>query len=372
MIDRADRERSIIRTSVMGIVVNILLVIFKAMVGLAAHSIAIVLDAINNLTDALSSVITIIGIHFANLAPDKSHPIGHGRLEYITTMVISLIIIYAGVASLIESCRKLMHPEPPEYTIVTLVVLVVAIIVKVALGCYVRRESFRLACSALEASGLDALYDALISLSVLVSAMIFIFTGVSFEAWVGIAISLIILKAGFGMLREGLDSVLGKRVDSELSLSIKDTITEFEEVFGAYDLVLNDYGPNKYIGSVNISVDENLSTLEIDRLSHRIKDAVREEYNVVLNAVGVYAVNIGNDRADRMCQEIERLLMDHDHVLEIHGFYLNEKEHRIHFDVVLSFDTEDHEVMRHYIWTMVKCRYPSWEVSLNTNSDVSD
>lgn len=372
MIQRADREAAIIHTSVVGIVVNILLVIFKAMVGFAAHSIAIILDAVNNLTDALSSIITIVGIHFANLAPDKSHPIGHGRLEYITTMVVSLIIIYAGVASLIESCRKIMHPEPPEYTIFTLIILVAAIVVKLLLGSYVRRESLRVACSALEASGLDALYDALISLSVLVSALIFISTGISLEAWVGLVISLIILKAGLGMLREGLDSVLGKRLDSELSLAIKDTITEFEEVMGAYDLVLNDYGPERYIGSVNIALDENLNTLDIDRLSHRIKEAVREEYNVVLNAVGVYAVNIGNDRADRMYHEIERLLMDHEHVIEIHGFYLNEEEHRIHFDVVLSFDTKDHNAMRQHIWTVVKCRYPSWDVSVNTEVDVSD
>jgi len=165
-MDSAERERVIVRTSIIGIVANVLLVAFKAVVGLAANSIAIVLDAVNNLTDALSSVITILGTKLAGKSPDRDHPLGHGRYEYLSAMVIVAIVLYAGITSLVESVRKIIEPEVADYSFVTLVIVAAAVVVKIVLGRYVSAKGKQVDSGSLIASGKDALFDSAISASV--------------------------------------------------------------------------------------------------------------------------------------------------------------------------------------------------------------
>ena len=220
MSKEAEREQVIVRTSMIGILANIVLVIFKALVGFASGSIAIILDAVNNLTDVLSSVITIIGTKLANRAPDKGHPVGHGRMEYLTTMVVAVVILYAGITALMESAKKILHPEAASYNVVTLVVLVGAIVIKLTLGRYVRRKGKMVESGALEASGLDAMYDASF-LSRCSSPRCSILAPLSLEAWVGVVIALFIIKSGFEMIGEAVNSVMGARVSGNLSKAVK-------------------------------------------------------------------------------------------------------------------------------------------------------
>ena len=157
-----DREKIIVRTGIIGIVVNILLASFKAVVGLLANSIAIILDAVNNLSDALSSTITIIGTKLAGKKADKEHPMGHGRIEYISAAVIAIIILYAGIASFIESVKKIISPSVPKYSIVTIVIVAVAVVVKIFLGTYVKKKGESVNSDSLKASGKDALFDVFV------------------------------------------------------------------------------------------------------------------------------------------------------------------------------------------------------------------
>jgi len=203
-----ERERVIVRTSIIGIVANVLLVAFKAVVGLASNAIAIVLDAVNNLTDALSSVITIIGAKLAGKRANRAHPLGYGRYEYLSALVIVAIVLYAGITSLIESVRKIIEPELADYSAVTLIVVAAAVVVKIVLGRYVSAKGRQVGSGSLVASGKDALFDAAISASVLAAALIYLATGVSLEAYVGVLISIVIVKAGIDMLRETLDDIL--------------------------------------------------------------------------------------------------------------------------------------------------------------------
>ena len=258
-----DRERVIVRTSIIGIAANILLVAFKAAVGLAANSIAIVLDAVNNLTDALSSVVTILGAKLANRRPDRDHPLGHGRYEYLSAMVIVAIVLYAGVSSLVESVRKIIEPEVADYSTVTLVIIAAAVIVKIVLGRYVSAKGKQVDSGSLVASGKDALFDAAISTSVLAAALIYLATGVSLEAYVGVLISIVIVKAGIDMLRETLDDILGHRPDAELARGIKHTICADPDVLGAYDLLLDSYGPDLTIGAVHVEVPDTMNAAQI-------------------------------------------------------------------------------------------------------------
>ena len=211
-------------------------------------------------------------------------------------MVISLIVIYAGITSLSESIKKVIDPTTPKYTVVSLIIVVVAILVKIVLGEYVKRKGKELNSSSLINSGQDAKLDSIISLSTLIAAIIFIFTKVSLEAYLGIIISLIIIKAGIDMIKEAISSVLGERVDPELIKEIKKTILKYDDVKGVYDLVLNNYGPNTYTGSVHIEVLDTMDIDEIDVLQRKITQKVYEQEHVYLTAIGIYSVNTKNKK----------------------------------------------------------------------------
>ena len=260
------RERIVVRTSILSILANIILAGFKAFVGLVANSIAIVSDAVNNLSDALSSIITIIGTKLAGKAPDKDHPYGHGRAEYMTSLVVSAIVLYAGITALIESIKKIIHPEVADYSTITLVVLIAGIVVKFILGIYVKKKGREVNSSSLVASGLDAFNDAILSISVLASAIIYIAFNISLEAYVGVLVSIFIIKAGLELIKEAVDNMLGLRVETNLAIAIKKEVMKEENVQGAYDLILNDYGPDKYLGSIHIEVADTLTAVDVDKI----------------------------------------------------------------------------------------------------------
>ena len=210
------REKIIVRTSIIGIVANIFLAAFKAVIGLMSNSIAIVLDAVNNISDAGSSLITIIGTKLAGREPDKKHPFGYGRIEYLSAMVISVIVLYAGVTSLVESVKKIITPETPEYTTTSLVIVGIAVLVKIVLGRYVKSVGLKVNSDSLVNSGEDATLDSVISASTLVAAAVFLIAGISLEAWLGAVISLVIVKSGIEMLKDTVSRLLGERNDPTL------------------------------------------------------------------------------------------------------------------------------------------------------------
>ena len=254
----SSRGRVIVRTSVIGILANVLLAAFKAFVGLVSGSIAIVLDAVNNISDAASSLITIIGTKLAGKSPDKKHPFGYGRIEYLSAMVISVLVLYAGITSFIESVKAIINPVKPDYTAVSLVIVAVGVAVKILLGRYVKSVGRRVNSDSLINSGEDATLDSIISAATLVAAAIYLLFNVSLEAYLGAVIAAIIIKSGVEMLRDTLSKILGERTDATLAREIKKTITSYPEVSGAYDLIMHNYGPDSYNGSVHIEVPDIL------------------------------------------------------------------------------------------------------------------
>ena len=269
MQEQMNRDRIIIRTSIIGILANVFLAAFKAVIGLTAHSIAIVMDAVNNISDAASSVITIVGTKLAGKEPDKKHPFGYGRIEYLSAMVISLLVLYAGVTALVESVKKIIHPNVPDYTAASLIIVAVAVIVKIVLGRYVKHVGEEVNSDSLVNSGEDATLDSVISASTIVAAIIYLVFGLSLEAWLGAVIALVIIKSGIEMLRDTISQILGEKNDPDLAKNIKETVCSFPDVHGAYDLVLNNYGPDKWNGSIHMEVPD---TLTADRLDQLIRD----------------------------------------------------------------------------------------------------
>ncbi len=367
-----DREKLIVRTGIVGILSNLVLVGFKAFVGLAGHSVAIVSDALNNLTDALSSVITIIGTRLANRAPDKKHPLGHGRIEYMAMMIVSAIVLYAGVTALIDSVKKIFHPEEVTYTVLSFVVLAASIIVKLVLGFYTKKKGEKFHSGALEASGRDALGDAAVSGSVLASALIFRIFGIDIEAYVGALIGLFIIKTGIELIRESVDSILGTRADSGLSTGIRAVIEEEPEVLGAYDLLISNYGPDLNIAAVHIEVDDRMSARELDVLTRRLQEKVYAGTGAVLATVGVYSAHTADDEAAAVRDDVRRRVMSHEGVLQFHGFYVDLESKTLRFDVIIDFAVRDRQALAHEIEEEIRAAYPDYAVHVTLDLDLSD
>lgn len=359
-----NREKVVIRTSVISIFSNIILALFKAFVGLVSNSIAIISDAVNNLSDALSSIITIVGTKLAGKAPDKKHPYGYGRVEYMTSLVVSGIVLYAGITAMVESVKKIIHPEVVDYSVVTIIVLVSGIIVKFVLGIYVKKKGKEVNSDSLVASGSDAFNDAILSISVLVSAIIYLLFKISLEAYVGVLLSIFIIKAGLELIKESVDNMLGVRVESDLAKSIKKDIMEEDDIQGAYDLVLNDYGPDKYLGSIHIEVSDTMSVAEVDKLSRKITKTILNKYGVVLHTIGVYSVNTKD--------EITKIVFANEGILQMHGFYIDRVEKVISFDIIIDFSVKNREEVYRKIYDEVQNRFKDYEIEITLDVDVSD
>lgn len=365
------RNKNIIITSIIGIVTNFVLALFKAIIGFVSGSIAIVLDAVNNISDVASSVITIIGAKFAAKKPDKEHPFGHGRLEYLSSMIISIIILYAGFTALIESIKKIIKPIVPNYSYISIIVVVIAIFVKLFLGYYVKKRGKELNSKSLINSGNDALLDVAISFSTLLAAVIFLFTKISTEAYLSIIISLIIIKTGLSMIKESISSILGERVDIEIIKTVKKTILDFPEVVGVYDVIFNNYGPNSYSGSVNIEIPNTLSIDEVDQLSRDITTKVFLEHNVVLHAIGIYSIDEKNPKVIRARKKILKVIDKYDNIIQIHGFKYNEKDKIIQFDIVVSFDEDNIEELYDKFYNEVSSLFKKYELKIIIDNDYS-
>ncbi len=366
------RDQVIIRTSVIGILANVLLAAFKALAGLATHSIAITMDGVNNLSDAASSVITIAGTKLAGKEPDRKHPFGYGRIEYLTAMVIAVLVLYAGITALKESIGKIIHPVAPEYAPVPLVIIAVAVLVKILLGRFVTSRGKRVNSDSLKNSGADATLDSVISAAVLAAALIYLWTGLSLEAWLGAAIAALIIKSGIDMLRETLSKILGERADAEMAARIKEIVCSFPEVQGAYDLVLNNYGPDTYNGSIHIEVPDTCSVDRLDELLREIAVKVYHECHVILTAIGVYSLNTRDPRAREVREEVRKIVMSHEHIRQMHGFHLNEEKKTIRFDLVVGFEAEDRRALYRHVIADVQERYPEYTLQVAMDTDFSE
>lgn len=366
------REKEIIKVSIIGIIANLFLAAFKAAIGALTNSIAITLDAVNNLSDVLSSIITIIGTRIASRKPDKKHPLGHGRVEYLSAGLIAIIVLYAGITSLVESVKKIINPSEPEYTNIALIIVAVAVVVKLVLGSYVKSRGKKLNSDSLIASGEDARLDAVISASTVVAALIYIFWGVSLESYLAALISLVIIKAGYEMISETLSEIIGERIDKDVIDELKQTIMEFEDVYGVYDVILHNYGPDTLIGSLHIEVLDTYTAGQLDELERHLMKAAYDKNNIILAGISVYARNSKDDRAKQDFEKVRHLVMSHKYVLQMHGFYINYEEKIMNFDIILDFDSPNRNEEYMHILSDVQEAFPDFAIGITLDLDVSD
>lgn len=372
-ITSSERETAIVRTSAIGITANVALAAFKAAVGILSNSIAVTLDAVNNLSDAISSIITIVGTKLSNKKADREHPFGHGRIEYITTTVIAAIIMYAGISSLIKSIQDIIDPVTPDYSPLSLVIIAVAVLVKIILGHYVRSVGNRVNSDTLIASGSDALFDATLSTSVLTAALIFIFTKISLEAYVGVIISVFIIKASIELLQGSIKEIIGMRPDAALSTLIYDIVKEDPDAEGVYDLIIHNYGPDRFVGSFHTEVLDTTSAIEIDTMTRRLSTEIYKQTSgkIIIAAIGIYARNTTDNRIVKMRTEVTEMALAHEGVLQVHGFIADIENQFMAFDTVIEFGYDGKQIV-HDIIHEVEAAYPDMNVSVLLDRDTSD
>ena len=360
-----NRDKVIIRTSIIGIITNVFLAVFKAAIGVLSNSIAVILDAINNLSDVLSSVITIVGTKLSKKKPDIKHPMGYGRIEYLSALLVAGIVLYAGITSFTESVKKIINPVKSNYSVVSLIIIAVAVLVKIVLGKYVKEKGKKVNSNSLIASGSDASFDAILSASVLACAVIYLVTDISLEAYVGVVISGIIIKSGIEMMMETVNDILGSRPDSDFTKKIKAVVSEDEEVRGAYDLVLNSYG------SVHIEVLDTMTANELDKLSRKIQARVFRKTGVILTGISVYSHNTKNEDAKIIEEHVRTKAKEHEWVVQVHGFYVDMVEKDMRFDAVLSFDIAPLEGIE-TLKSEIKQLYPDYSITISPDVYISD
>ncbi|MBR4801024.1 MAG: cation transporter [Clostridia bacterium] len=334
------REKSIIKTSFVGIGGNVLLVAGKIVVGVLARSVSIITDAVNNLTDALSSIVTIIGTKVANKRPDKKHPYGHGRVEFITSAIIAMIIFIAGALAIYESITSLVNHDEPEYSLYSFIVIAIAIAVKIFLGVFFRIRGKKLNSDVLKASGLDALLDVLLTVGTLVGAIVSYTTGVHLEGYIGIAIGLFILKTAIDVFREAASKIVGERTDKEFVENMTKDLLETPGVYGVYDLIINNYGIDRNIASVHVEVDDNMTAKEIQRLEREIAYMCFEKYHTIMT-VGVYAKHEETEESRHIKSVIDEVVGGFPEVIQTHGFFVDEDTKTVNFDMIVTIDCTD-------------------------------
>ena len=368
--DGGSRSSGIMRASIVGIAVNAALVVMKVVVGLITNSVAIVSDAINNLADTLGGILTIIGTKLASKRPDRKHPFGYGRTEYVFTVIVGGLILFSGANALNESIRHIIHPEPTSYSAVSIIVLVIAMVGRFGIGMYQKKKGRALESDSMVASGTDAVLDSVVTAATIVSAIITILFGISTEAYLAVIISLLILKAGLEVFQQAISKILGQRASDKISEEVIATVESVPGVLDAINLRLVDYGPENIRGSVYVEVDEHISASDADEIARAAKIKAFVNCHVRLDAVGIQPVSTDAEtRALR--NEVEEMVLENEHVLEMNSFRLNKETRVASLDVVVDFERFDREALADQIAEEAAHRFAGYRFIVTTATSVT-
>ena len=368
-MDANERRKKIIGVSIIGIVANLLLGVLKAVLGLLSGSIALISDALNNITDSSSSLITIVGTKLAAKAPDKQHPFGHGRTEYLTSLLIGGIVFLTGFQSLISSVKAVFNKEDINTDITTVIIIIATIAAKVLLGTFTENSGKKLNSTALIASGADAKNDAVVSVVTLISSILYMFAKISVDGIAGVIISVFILKTAYEVLSDTIKKLLGERVDGEMVRGIKDIVRNTEGVINCFDLILNDYGPDFYTGSINVEIEDERSIGEMYPILHEAQTKIYNKYNVFL-VFGFYSVDVDDERYIKIKSLLKNYKENERHIINYHGIVIDEKDKTIYCDITKDFDITGETIIEN-VNRILKEEFPEYNIHVNIDTEFS-
>ena len=366
--DPDTREGIISGTSVLGIIVNLLIAAIKIVLGLLANSIAIVSEGVNNASDALTSVLTLVGTKLAGKKPNRKHPFGYGRIEYLTSLIIAILILVTGFEMIKSSVELILHPEPMDISLIALMAVAISAVIKFFLGVYTIKQGRKADSGSLTAVGLDCRNDSFVSVITIASAIVFLVFEVSVDAYVGIFTSLIILKAGFEVLKDTVGELLGKPGKEELAAKIYREVRSTEGVLGAADMMLHNYGPDAYSGSVNIEMDHEKTVGEIYGVLHELQLRIMDEYKVTM-VFGIYAVDNDHEEVKQIRKTITNFVVNQEHVKSFHAVYLDPNSPRLYCDFIVDYDLKDWDALRRDFTAYMAEHYADKEIILTIETE---
>lgn len=317
--DPAVRERYGILSGGVGIFLNLLLSVGKMLAGLLTGSIAVTADAFNNLSDAGSSVVTLVGFKLAGQKADDGHPFGHGRIEYLAGLLVSLLILMVGVELGKSSIEKIIHPEEVAFSLLSVGILAASILVKLWMCLFNRKLGKRIGSAAMEATATDSLSDVVATSAVLAGTLVGGLTGVSIDGWIGVVVAVFILRAGWGAAKDTVDPLLGSAPDPALVKGIQELVMSHKQVVGMHDLVIHDYGPGRRMCSFHAEVPQNADIMEAHDAIDHIEREILEKYGVETTAHMDPIVTEDED-VNRLREQVRLLVKEVDGEMTIHDF----------------------------------------------------
>ena len=366
--DPNTREGIIVTTSGMGILVNLLIAVTKIVVGLISSSIAIISEGANNAGDALSSVMALIGAKLAKKHPDEKHPFGYGRIEYLCGLVIAVVILVTGIELLIGSAKRIFHPETLHISYIALVLVALSAAVKFFLGNYTVRMGRKVGSTALEAVGTDCKTDCFASIITIVSALIFLVFKWNVDAYAGVITSLLLIKAGVEALRETLSEILGRPGDKELAAKLYKEIRSTDGILAAVDMMLHNYGPEAWSGSVNVEIDHKKTVGEIYQFLHELQLRIMHEYHVTM-VFGVYAVDYDGEYMKELRKTIAGFIRKQEQVKSFHAVYIDQRSDKIYCDFIVDYELKDWEELKKEFEQYMAEKYTGKEVVLTIETE---
>ena len=357
------REGTVVTVSGLNILVNLIFAAIKVVIGLAVSSIAIVSEGVNNATDSATSLITIVGTKLSAKHPTEKHPFGFGRIEYLTSLLISVLILFTGAELMESSVKRIFAPQEMSISYVTMAIIAVSALVKLALGLYTIKEGRRVDSSSLVALGTECRSDSVVSVITLVTALVFLVFHVSLDAYAGIIMSLIVLKAGFEVLKETLSDILGQAGEKELAQELYRIIRAEPLVLNAADMMLHNYGPDAYSGSVNVEIDHSKTVGEVYAALHELQLRIMHEKHITM-VFGIYAVDGDHAQIRQLREQVAAFVREQKHVTSYHALYIHPNGKDLYVDLVVDYDLADWEALRKDFTAYMAELYPDKHLEL--------
>ena len=342
--DYQNTEEAKVRTaygvlaSLVGIVCNLLLFGGKLAVGLVLHSVSVMADAFNNLSDAASSVIGFIGVKMAEKPADEEHPFGHGRIEYIAALIVSFLVIEVGFTFFKNAIAKIRTPEELSFNLISMGILLASVAVKLWLSFFNKKLGKRINSTVMQATATDALGDVVTTLATMGSILFFYFTKINIDGYVGLAVSLLVMWAGVGIAKDTLEPLIGQSVDPKLHREISEFVESYDGILGSHDLIVHNYGPTKSLASIHAEVPNNVDIETSHEIIDRIERDAAKKLGIFL-VIHMDPVETTDAQVAEVKEEVQEVLHQMDERLSLHDFRMVDGEKWINliFDVVVPF-----------------------------------
>lgn len=367
-MDTQTRKKKIASTAILGILVNLGVAAAKIVLGLAASSLAIMSEGVNNATDAASSFLTLVGTKLSERHPDEKHPFGYGRIEYLTGLVVGILILFTGVSLLRESFDGILHPGKMSVTVLALVIVAVTAVIKFFLGNYTIHVGKQTESDALIAVGEECRSDSLFSLVTIASSVIFLVWGFSLDAYAGLVFSVIVIKAGYEALKSTTSEIIGGAGKEELAEALYKEIRKTEGVLRAADMMIHNYGPGKYSGSVNVEIDCKKNVGDVYEVLHELQLRIMHEYQVTM-VFGIYAVDEESPDKKEIRKVIGQFVRNQEHVRSYHALYLSKETGTLYVDFTVDYKLRDWDALREEFLAYMKEYYPQYPIELTIETD---